>query len=208
MEEGIGWMEWWVDNGALADHPNLPRHNPNATVRSVAELTSLPSSVTEIIIDNGVGDWNFTVLDLSRFTRLRTLEIGNNSLCYVTTVNIIGLSALQSVKIGKNSFVWFYGVFRLKNCPLLMILNINYGSFEHYTICEIEGTPAMLSIIIGDWKRYNFNFRSAFSLELKGACWRREWWIDMPLLNSLSFGPYAFQYCDRAVFESDWSLCA
>ena len=131
---------------------------------------SLDDSVTEIIIDNGVGDWNYTVLDLSRFTRLRTLEIGNNSLCYVTTVNIIGLNALESVKIGKNSFVWFYGVFRLKNCPKLMWLNINYGSFEHYTICEIEGTPAMQSIKIGVWERNSFNFRHAFSLELKGAC--------------------------------------
>ena len=131
---------------------------------------SLDDSVTEIIIDNGVGDWNFTVLDLSRFTRLRTLEIGNNSLCYVTTVNIIGLSALQKVDIGKNSFTWFYGAFRLKNCPLLRILKINYGSFEHYTICEIEDTPAMQSIFIGDRERKSFNFRHAFSLELKGAC--------------------------------------
>ena len=153
----------------MADHPNL-RKNPDATVRTIDELMSLDSSVTEIIIDNGVGDWNYTVLDLSRFTRLRTLEIGNNSLCYVTTVSIIGLSALESVKIGKNSFVWFYGAFRLKNCPLLMILSINYGSFEHYTICEIEGTPAMLSISMGVWERNSFNFRNAFSLELKGAC--------------------------------------
>ena len=126
--------------------------------------------MTEIIIDNGVGDSNFTVLDLSRFTRLRTLEIGNNSLCYVTTVNIIGLNALERVVIGKNSFVWFYGVFRLKNCPLLMRLSINYGSFEHYTICEIEDTPAMQSIFIGVWEIGSFNFRNTFSLELKGAC--------------------------------------
>ena len=153
----------------MADHPNL-RKNPDATIRTIDELISLDSSVTEIIIDNGVGDSNFTVLDLSRFTRLRTLEIGNNSLCYVTTVNIIGLNALERVVIGKNSFVWFYGVFRLKNCPLLMRLSINYGSFEHYTICEIEDTPAMQSIFIGVWERNSFNFRNTFSLELKGAC--------------------------------------
>ena len=153
----------------MADHPNL-RKNPDATIRTIDELISLDSSVTEIIIDNGVGDSNFTVLDLSRFTRLRTLEIGNNSLCYVTTVNIIGLNALERVVIGKNSFVWFYGVFRLKNCPLLMRLSINYGSFEHYTICEIEDTPAMQSIFIGVWEIGSFNFRHAFSLELKGAC--------------------------------------
>ena len=152
----------------MADHPNL-RKNPDATVRSIDELKSLDSSVTEIIIDNGVGDWNFTVLDLSRFTRLRTLEIGNNSLCYVTTVNIIGLNALESVKIGKNSFATEYGYFYLKNCPKLMWLNINYGSFQHYVVCEIEDTPAMQSIFIGDRERKSFNFRSTLSLELKGA---------------------------------------
>ena len=153
----------------MANHPNL-RKNPDATVRSIDELKSLDSSVTEIIIDNGVGDWNFTVLDLSRFTRLRTLEIGNNSLCYVTTVKMIGLSALESVKIGKNSFATEYGYFYLKNCPKLEILNINYGSFQHYVVCEIEDTPAMLMINMGVRERSSFNFRNAFSLDLKGAC--------------------------------------
>ena len=156
----------------MADHPNL-RKNPDATIRTIDELISLDSSVTEIIIDNGVGDSNFTVLDLSRFTRLRTLEIGNNSLCYVTTVNIIGLNALERVVIGKNSFVWFYGVFRLKNCPLLMRLSINYGSFEHYTICEIEDTPSLEVIEMNDLQEWSDNFHYA-SLELKSILIHRE----------------------------------
>ena len=168
IQEKSVWLHSSLDIGALTDHPNL-RKNPNANVRTIADLLSLDSSVTEIIIDNGVGDWNFTVLDLSRFTRLRTLEIGNNSLCYVTTVNIIGLNALESVKIGKNSVATEYGYFYLKNCPKLMWLNINYGSFQHYVVCEIEDTPAMQSIVIGDRERKSFNFRSAFSLELKGV---------------------------------------
>lgn len=169
IQERSVWLHSSVDIGALADHPNL-RKNPDATVRTIDELMSLDSSVTEIIIDNGVGDWNFTVLDLSRFTRLRTLEIGNNSLCYVTTVNIIGLSELERVTIGKNSFVWENGSFRLKNCPKLMRLWISYGSFGGYLMCEIEDTPAMASIRMGVWERSSFNFRNAFSLELKGAC--------------------------------------
>ena len=113
----------------MADHPNLPRHNPNATVRSISELLSLDDSVTEIIIDNGVGDSSFTELDLSRFTQLRHLVIGNNSLCYVTTVKMIGLSELEVVLIGKNSFAREFGHFYLKNCPSLKTLGISYGSF-------------------------------------------------------------------------------
>ena len=75
----------------LADHPRLKK-NPNATVTSVAELISLDSSVTEIVIDNAVGEADFTELDFSRFSKLKSLEIGNNSFSLVDTVSIIGLS--------------------------------------------------------------------------------------------------------------------
>ena len=156
----------------MANHPNLKK-NPSATVRSVAELTSLPSSVTQIIIDNGVGDSSFTELDLSRFTQLRLLEIGNNSLCYVTTVKMIGLSALEVVLIGKNSFAREFGHFYLKNCPSLKTLGISYGSFSQYTLCEIEGTPELETIIVGKPDRNSFNFRRA-SLELKSVVIVRE----------------------------------
>ena len=137
-------------------------------MRSVAELTSLPSSVTQIIIDNGVGDSSFTELDLSRFTQLRLLEIGNNSLCYVTTVKMIGLSELERVVIGKNSFAREFGHFYLKNCPSLSSLVLSCGSFSQYTVCEIEGTASLETIIMGEPDRNSFNFRRA-SLELKSV---------------------------------------
>ena len=143
----------------MAEHPSLPRHNSNATVRSVDELVSLASSVTEIIIDNGVSDSNFTVLDLSRFTRLRTLEIGDHCMSYVTTVNITGLTELESVTIGKNSFTKSKnGVlilpypdrhFYLKNCPKLKSLIISHFSFSDYTVIEIENVDALEEIEFG-----------------------------------------------------------
>ena len=87
----------------LADNPRLKK-NPNATVTSVAELVSLDSSVTEIVIDNGVGESDFAELDFSRFSKLKSLEIGNNSFSLVDTLSITGLSELESVVIGENSF--------------------------------------------------------------------------------------------------------
>ena len=120
---------------------------------------SLASSVTEIIIDNGVSDSNFTVLDLSRFTRLRTLEIGDHCMSYVTTVNITGLTELESVTIGKNSFTKSKnGVlilpypdrhFYLKNCPKLKSLIISHFSFSDYTVIEIENVDALEEIEFG-----------------------------------------------------------
>ena len=148
----------------MAEHPSLPRHNSNATVRSVDELVSLASSVTEIIIDNGVSDSNLTVLDLSRFTRLRRLEIGNHCMSYVTTVNITGLAELESVTIGMDSFTKSKnGVlilpysdrhFYLKNCPKLKSLIISHFSFSDYTVIEIENVDALEEIEFGGFVFY------------------------------------------------------
>ena len=120
--------------------------------------------MTEIIIDNGISDSNFTVLDLSRFTRLRTLEIGNHCMSYVTTVNITGLAELESVKIGINSFTKSKnGVlilpyadrhFYLKNCPKLKSLKIDHFSFSDYTVIEIENVDALEEIEFGGFAFY------------------------------------------------------
>ena len=144
----------------MADHPNLPRHNPNATVRSIAELLSLDDSVTEIIIDNGVGDSNFTVLDLSRFTKLRKLEIGDHCMSYVTTVKIKWLLKLESVVIGKNSFTKCKNEveitsdpnrrFELNGCDKLKSLKIGSYSFSDYSMAVIENNFALEGIEMGD----------------------------------------------------------
>ena len=149
----------------MANHPSLFLYNSNATVRSVDELVSLDDSVTEITIDNSVSDSNFTVLDLSRFTRLRTLEIGDHCMSYVTTVNITGLTELESVTIGKNSFTKSKnGVlilpypdrhFYLKNCPKLKSLKMGHFSFSDYTVIEIENVDALEEIEFGGFAFYN-----------------------------------------------------
>ena len=128
--------------------------------------------MTEIIIDNGVSKSNFIVLDLSRFTRLKTLEIGDHCMSYVTTVNITGLSELERVVIGKDSFTKSKnGVniipypdhhFYLKNCPKLKSLKIGHFSFSDYTVIEIENVDALEEIEFG---AFAFNYDS---LELTG----------------------------------------
>ena len=116
--------------------------------------------MTEIIIDNGVGDSNFTVLDLSRFTRLKRLEIGDHCMSYVTTVNITGLSELERVVIGKNSFTKCKNEveitsdpnrrFELKGCTKLKSLKIGSYSFSDYTVFQIENVDALEVIEMGD----------------------------------------------------------
>ena len=130
---------------------------------------SLDSSVTQIIIDNGVSASNFTVLDLTRFTQLRLLEFGNHCFTFVNELNITGLSELESVEIGSKSFRdddSKGGSFYLKNCPKLKSLKMGRYSFSDYSVIEIENVDVLEVIEMGELNEESRNFPYA-SLELK-----------------------------------------
>ena len=135
---------------------------------------SLDSTVIQIIVDNAVGVPDFSVLDLTRFSKLESLVIGDNCFSYVTEVKMVGLKALESVEIGKNSFTQHkndYGNdsnrhFYLKNCPKLKSLMVGRYSFSDYTVIEIENVDALEAIEMGELNEESYNFAYA-SLELK-----------------------------------------
>ena len=175
------WKKWRIDVGALIYHPAL-YSNPNATVHTVAELNALDSSVETIIVDtNGCNDQSFTVLNLTRFVNLKALEIGDYSFTYVKEVFITGLSKLESVIIGSESFRvrkgYFYRnnklQFHLRDCVSLRELKIGRWSFYEYGVCEIDNLPSLETIDIGDVDAWSNNFVYA-SLELKSESERRE----------------------------------
>ena len=159
----------------MADHPNLKK-NPNATVSTIHDLTSLASTVTQIIIDNGVSQSDFTELDLSRFLQLKSLSVGDHCFSYVNEVKMIGLNELESVEIGTNSFTKFKNTweitsdpnrhFYLKDCPKLKSLKMGRYSFSDYSVIEIENVDALESIEMGELNEVSYNFWYA-SLELK-----------------------------------------
>ena len=161
----------------MADHPNLKK-NPHATVSTIHALTSLASTVTQIIIDNGVSQSDFTELDLSRFLQLKSLSVGDHCFSYVNEVKMIGLNELESVEIGTNSFTKFKNTwqitsdpnrhFYLKDCPKLKSLKMGRYSFSDYTVIEIENVDALESIEMGELNEESANFLYA-SLELKSV---------------------------------------
>ena len=166
----------------MADHPNLKK-NPHATVSTVHALTSLASTVTQIIIDNGVSQSDFTELDLSRFLQLKSLSVGDHCFSYVNEVKMIGLNELESVEIGTNSFTKFKNTwqitsdpnrhFYLKSCPKLKSLKMGCFSFSDYRVCEIENVDALEVIEMGELNEKSANFDYA-SLELKSILIHRE----------------------------------
>ena len=168
--------EWSVINaGELANHPNLIPHTPTANVLNVNDLNALSSTVTEIIVENRCcRDPSFTVLDLRRFTNVRRIVIGDEAFMYVNEVKMIGLSKLESVEIGMNSFTQhkngaatsLNGRFDLKNCPKLKSLKMGRYSFNGYIICEIENVNALESIEMGELNTASYSFEWS-SLELR-----------------------------------------
>ena len=170
--------EWSVINvGELANHPNLIPHTPTANVLNVNDLNALSSTVTEIIVENRCcRDPFFTVLDLTRFTSVRRIVIGHDAFMYVNEVKMIGLSELESVEIGMNSFTqhkndWGKDPnrhFYLKNCPKLKLLKMGRYSFSDYTVYEIENVDALEVIVMGELNEESNNFYSA-SLQLSSV---------------------------------------
>ena len=137
--------------------------------------------VTEIVVDDGVSDSGITGFDLSGFSKLKRLEIGNDCFTYVEEVKLIGLSELESVEIGEKSFTekrkddgydpnrHFY----LKDCSKLKSLKMGHHSFSDYTVCAIENVDALEVIEMGDLNEKSANFRYA-SLELRSILIHRE----------------------------------
>ena len=165
----------------MADHPRLPKHNPNANVTSVNQFLSLSTDVTEIVVDDGVSDSGITGLDLSGFSKLKRLEIGNDCFTDVEELRLIGLNELESVEIEMNSFTQHKNDydndpnrhFYLKNCPKLKSLKMGCYSFSDYTVIEIENVDALEVIEMGELDDYSYVFYYA-SLELKSILIHRE----------------------------------
>ncbi len=128
-------------------------------------------NVETLIVDNCVcNDESFTTMDLSFFTRLKRLEVGDYSCSFVGEMKMIGLNALKRVVIGKYCFKYAGANtnrhFYLKNCKRLRELKIGLGSFEDYSVCEIENVPSLEVIEMGELDEVSNNFCLA-SLELK-----------------------------------------
>ena len=127
-----------------------------------------------IVDNNACNDKCFTALDLSFFSNLKVFEVGDYSFSFVDELKLIGLSHLERVVIGTNSFTkekngagndplrHFY----LKNCERLRELRIGCWSFYDYSVCEIENVPSLEMIEIGDVNEDSGHFYYA-SLELK-----------------------------------------
>ena len=192
LNSGVATSECeWV-NGALKDRVELfggwyvkGREEDSLRVNATGPLrlrvsnelkwSALNKCVTDVIVSSHCCNKSVKVLDLSELKYLKRIEIGDDCFTSVSEVKLTGLQ-LESVVIGMNSFTKHKnGIgndpnrhFYVKNCPSLKELKMGRYSFSDYSVCEIEDTPALETIQIGDLGEEGCeNFHDA-SLQLKG----------------------------------------
>ena len=159
----------WMNNEQLSKRVVLNEENQ-----------LLHNHLEELIVNShSCNGPEWTTLDLTLMSKLRQFEVGDECFEYVDEVKLIGLSKLERVVIGKNSFTkhkndWEYNStrhFYLRNCERLRELKIGRYSFNDYTVCEIENVPSLEVIEMGELNEGSNNFYYA-SLELKSDCER------------------------------------
>ena len=132
-------------------------------------MKSIQSSVTSIIIPNWVSnDPTFTTLDFSRFTRVESIEIGNNCFASVKTFKIEGIYRLKSLKIGLYSFTKMKSQmckgdesksFHIINCKSLESIDIGELSFSDFGgQFELRKLPSLSTLVIGKIGSWSLNF--------------------------------------------------
>ena len=97
---------------------------------------------------------------------LKRIVIGNGCFGKVRVFELDGLSELESVVIGRDSFrisddERSDGSYRIVNCPKLKSIQIDDGSFEDYHSFELNNLPSLQSIDMGG---YCFYYAPSFSL--------------------------------------------
>ena len=144
-------------------------------------IQSMNSSITSIVLpDWTCNDADYRVFDFSRFTRVKSIEIGNDCFGSVQTFKIEGLNRLKTIKIGINSFtqvkkiLWdddweeaHKGINKTKsfhrlNCESLESIQIGEGSFSDFAgEFELKNLPQLQSIQIGTIGTDSYNFHDS-----------------------------------------------
>ena len=157
----------------------LSRYIPSESNLTIDQFESLDSNITSLILPNwSCNDVNYTIFDISRFTLLESLEIGDDSFGSIESFLINDLPKLRSLKIGSNSFTkiktvdWVDDVnnvmelaknesksFHILNCESLESIEIGEYSFSDFGgEFELSNLISLKSIKIGSFENNSLNF--------------------------------------------------
>ena len=174
-----GWgVQYDRNGGVLYEGEWLNGNRLTTTVTITPEMGVFHNHIEELIVSDGsCNGEEMRLLDLSLMSSLKSVRVGSECFSYVEEVKMIGLSELESVEIGEDSFYYsdstLCSCFCVKDCPKLKSLKMGKHSFVRYTVIEIENVNALEVIEIGDSSIGSNNFAHA-SLVLKSILIHRE----------------------------------
>ena len=163
-------------------------------------MNSIPLSVEDLTFqDYSQLDSSVLTFNLSPFSHLKSLIVGDNSFGSSIVFVANGLNELISIHIGMNSFTrsrYSYAErmsreFHLRNCESLRELVIGRFSFSDYHVLDLKNLPNLKSIIIGS-SSASFNFYYVENVEF----------MNLPSLESLDFGHSCFHHAHSVRIES------
>ena len=138
-------------------------------IHNSIELKTMDLKVTELVIcSNNCNE--LIELNLNKFKSLQSIEIGDKCFTLVKTFKIDGLSRLNTIKIGNNSFTqkkndWGDNKsksFHILNCESLESIQIGEYSFSDFGgEFELKNLPQLQSIQIGTVGSDSNNFYSS-----------------------------------------------
>ena len=131
------------------------------------EMSKLTESTNTMIIPKGYFNSNgITLFNITKNVEMKRIEIRDSCFGKVRVFELDGLSELESVVIGKDSFKISEkkrndGSYRIVNCPKLKSIQIGIDSFYDYHSFELNNLPSLQSIDLGEWC---FQYAPSFSL--------------------------------------------
>ena len=162
----------------------------NGIVLNAEDLESLCVELRSIDVKK-CEDYQNEVLDLSRFTELEALMVGDGCFNYVSKVSVVGLRKLKSVAIGAKSFQNESNDSELivSDCPELASLSVGNESFKGFKEMKLSEVKALKTITIGS-KCFN-----DCDLVLK----------DLKSVENVQIGANSFEKSRHTVVESEVS---
>ena len=157
----------------------LSRYFPSESNLTIDQFESLDSNITSLILPNwSCNDVNYILFDISRFTLLESLEIGNDSFGSIESFLINDLPKFRNLKIGSNSFTkikvdaLLYNSasardnarnesksFHILNCESLESIEIGAFSFLDFGGgFELSNLKSLKSIKIGSFETTSVSF--------------------------------------------------
>ena len=146
----------------------------------------LPSDAKDFIVEDGeCSDVESVVMDLTDFTSLETITIGNNAYSSVSSLVLTGLNNLVNLTIGDNCFNYASSL-EITGLTNLVNLTIGNSCFKYVTELHIEDLNKLESVEIGmnSFTQYTNYYGSNSN--------RKFYLKNCPLLTEVEIGRYSF----------------